>query len=496
MSLTIRCSGIWTGSGPPTGPAGITIDDGRITGIDPKGGYASGPFVIPAFVDAHCHFSWTGLQAVTLDLSGVTSPGELLDILAVEARSLPTCTLLRAENMEETSWDVPDLPSLDELDSATGERPTFIRRVCGHAILVNRAMMELLPGDSPGLDRSTGVAREGIALRIDRLFPPDRDTLVRALKEAGRIALSAGVTAVCSMEPLFALKVLGENPPDVHLTAGIITDDPGELTDTIASGCWSLPTLLGLKVFLDGSIGVGTAALTAPYLDGSSVVPLLSGEELAGYIVEASGMGLATLVHAIGGRALGLLEGVCADLASTAPDSLAHGVRVEHAEELTGTMPGRWDPAVHSFCMQPNFVNRWQRGGGLYESMLGPEASIPLNPFATVLGNDFRLGFGSDGMPFGPLLGLAGATEHPDPAQRLDTGAALHAYTLGAADISGFRELSVPLCEGRLADLVLLSESPFTAGSWDSVEIIATMRAGETLFAEGEVRGARFGQDR
>lgn len=406
-------------------------------------------------------------------------------MLAAENGSLPHGVLLRAENMEETSWDVPDLPSLDELDSATGERPAFIRRICGHAILVNRAMMELLPRESPGLDRSTGVAREGIALRIDRLFPPDRNTLVRAFREAGRIALSAGVTAVCSMEPLFTLKVLGENPPDVRLTAGVITDDPCELADIIASEPRSLPTLLGLKVFLDGSIGVGTAALTAPYLDGSSAVPLLSDAELAGAILEASRMDLPVLVHAIGGRALGMLDGVCADLAATSPESLAHGIRVEHAEELSSTMPGRWDPAVHSFCMQPNFVNRWQQEGGLYESMLGREAAIPLNPFATVLGNGFRLGFGSDGMPFGPLLGLAGATEHPDPAQRLDTGAALHAYTLGAAGISGFHELSVPLRVGRLADLALLSESPFTAGSWDSVEIIATMRAGETLFGEG-----------
>jgi len=475
------------------GSAGLTIENGRITGIDPLGGSSKGPFVIPSFIDAHCHFSWTGLQAISLDLSGVSSSDGMLEALAAESAALPAGLILRAEKMEEISWEVPIFPSLSSLDAVTGDRPTFIRRVCGHMILVNSAMMNLLPAESPGLDRSSGLIREGIALKIDRLFPPDPETLRRAFISAEKTALSAGVTAVGTFEPLFTLAALGEIPLRIGLAAGVIADDPAELEEVLSSDRTPIPRLLGLKTFLDGSIGAGTAALSGTYTDGSSAMPVMSDEELTHTIRTASDLGMATLVHAIGGRALDMLDRVCRTLRETSPAALSPGIRIEHAEELLGDWPGSWDATVHSFCMQPNFVNRWQMEDGLYQQMMGSKASRSLNPFASVLAGEFRLGFGSDGMPFGPLHGLAGATSHPDPVQRLDIGTALHAYTLGAADICGFMELATPLRNGRTADLAFLSESPFEIGSWEETELLATMVAGVTVFKDQEVLDVRSG---
>ena len=57
---------------------------------------------------------------------------------------------------------------------------------------------------------------------------------------------------------------------------------------------------------------------------------------------------------------------------------------------------------------------------------------------------------------------------------------ALRAYTLGAASISGFKHLALPLRTGRTADLVFLSESPFEG--LDGVTVEATMKKGKTVY--------------
>ncbi|RKZ08480.1 hypothetical protein DRQ25_09020 [Candidatus Fermentibacteria bacterium] len=131
--------------------------------------------------------------------------------------------------------------------------------------------------------------------------------------------------------------------------------------------------------------------------------------------------------------------------------------------------------------MQPNFVSRWQIKGGLYEGKLGKERARALNPFRLVADAGFSLGFGSDCMPFGPLAGLGGATDHPLDEFAIDTAQALNAYTLEAAAICGFGDLAEELTEGRVADMTVLSADPFHT-HWDKIEVVATIMDGKTVF--------------
>ena len=93
--------------------------------------------------------------------------------------------------------------------------------------------------------------------------------------------------------------------------------------------------------------------------------------------------------------------------------------------------------------------------------------------FRSLLDAGADVAFGSDWTvaPLDPLLGLYAAVTrrtldgaHPDgwvPEQKLDVQQALDAYTRSAAR-AGFAEERVgTLAPGRLADFVILSESPF-----------------------------------
>ncbi len=433
-------------------------------------GPGPGTFVIPSFVDAHLHLAWTGMRSILPDMSGAGSKEELLDMLEA-ASGEDTGEVLRVEGLDETGWPEPVLPTLSEVDRVTGDRPLFLRRVCGHRALVNSGTLAMVPEGSPGVDRRAGIITEGLALSFDEEHPPERGLVDRAVAEAVRAALAAGITGVLAFEERHSLRAVMEGASPLRigtvLKPGPVFAEHGGAPE----GC------TGLKAFLDGSIGAGTAALSGSYLDGTRGEVLMSARELRDHIMEAFGMGLTPFLHAIGGRALEL----AAEVGSRAGREAGGAVRVEHAEELLPVWPGSWDPEVHLLCMQPNFVSRWQMPGGMYESRMPPDAVRRLNPFRRVAESGVRFCFGSDGMPMGPLDGLPGATGHPCPELRLDRETALLAYTTGAAAVSGLRGLELPVGPGRPADLAVLSGSPVGSLGFEDIEVLATICGGDVV---------------
>ncbi|MEN8207749.1 MAG: amidohydrolase family protein [Candidatus Fermentibacteria bacterium] len=480
---SILCGGLW--SGPERGvlpPSRVSITGDRITDISPSADIHSNLFVIPGFVDAHCHFCWSGLQSLYLDLSETVSSSDLLD-MASSADSEGTGRILRGFGFDESNWKNPMLPSLAELDRATGPRPVFFRRVCCHEALVNSAMLEMLPPNCPGADYGAGIIREGAVFDLESMFPPEPHILKQACSMAAELAFSSGVTALCTFEPLVTAEVLIKNAPPVRMSICLFGKDagfPGEARGSLES---VLQGIDGLKFFLDGSIGASTAAVSGKYIDGTAAEPLLSDEEVLLSLELADSLGLMPVYHAIGGKALAQIDRVSRYFCKEHERKNPAPVRIEHAEELVADWPGSWNPSLHTFVMQPNFVNRWQGREGLYEGKLGKERAAALNPFRLVTDAGFTLAFGSDSMPFGPLRGIAGSTDHPLDEFGIDIASALNAYTLKAAAVCGFNELAGDLAAGRIADMTVLSADPFHT-SWDEIEVVATITGGKTVFGQ------------
>lgn len=346
--------------------------------------------------------------------------------------------------------------------------PCFLCRVCGHAGMANSAMLAMMGPEDPALlDRSTGRLLERPVMEFSRRFPPDPAGVARGMADVTARIHAAGATGICTIEkPSEARAIAGAGLP-LDITFALRDTTPSRVAGSGFPGGM-------LKLFLDGSFGAGNAATDT----SSHANLLLDDRELFQVLLDSGEAGVVPVIHAIGAAALDQL----ARVSSLAFGSLGRGfpIRVEHAEDLPGVLSGPWDPEFHIFSMQPNFVERWQRPAGMYHSLLPPERARGLNPFRSVLHRGFRLGFGSDSMPFGPLYGLGGAISHPSPAQSLTTEEALGAYTLDAAGISGCQPLSLPLAPGRPGDLVFLSSDPFLGLEGVSVE--RTLRRGEEVF--------------
>lgn len=152
--------------------------------------------------------------------------------------------------------------------------------------------------------------------------------------------------------------------------------------------------------------------------------------------------------------------------------SLRH--RFEHFEIVHDDQIARTAELALVSSSQPNFVGEWSAKGGMYESRLGARFHLN-NRFQSFLEAGIALAFGSDGMPFGPLVGLQSAVQHPDPAQRMTPEQAIWHYTTAAAWSLHWEDAIGHLAPGMKADLVVLDQTQLTSqpGSWKIRETIA-----------------------
>lgn len=472
----LSCQSFWPGAGPVLRGARLLFDKGRIASVE-KCACGVGGLVMPSFIDAHMHFSWKASSLSAIDLTEVSGSEQLLSLVSEAPSS--SDPILRGTGFDDSSWGDPALPTLAQLDAVSGERPVVLARVCGHLSLVNSALLDLIPPGTPDVDRTNGRLTEGASLGFSRLFPVPADVLRDSMETYQETVFSQGVTGMGTMEHLREAELLSDWDPSLRTAVGIFSNDAPALSGRVPPrhSRW-------IKLFLDGTFGAGDAAVEGDYPDGSCVLPAMQDEEVAALAGIAVSCGLGICAHAIGARAIRQVLGLSAPGAG--PE-----VRVEHAEELLPLLeetPHPFPGSV-SFCMQPNFVSRWQMPGGMYERRLSPAVARGLNPFGSVLARGLRLGFGSDGMPFGPLSGLSGATEHPSPGQRLSVGQALQAYTLGAADVCGFADLAGVVAPGRPAHLCVLSADPFSGVPWEEISVTATMLDGAVVHGDPGILG-------
>ena len=75
------------------------------------------------------------------DVVAARSKGELLALAAGRAAGDDEPVIL-LQGFDETRWERPDLPTLEELDAVTG-KPLVIRRIDGHVALANSAALTL-----------------------------------------------------------------------------------------------------------------------------------------------------------------------------------------------------------------------------------------------------------------------------------------------------------------------------------------------------------------
>ncbi|NPV69965.1 MAG: amidohydrolase [Firmicutes bacterium] len=477
---------IWVGDDPES--AGVIGKHSRVVDL-------GGRVTLPGFIDAHVHFMQTGLDETALNLSGTRNLEALFSVIKDRAGSLPGREWLRAYGYDETRLEEKRHPTLAEIDSVTGEKPTFISRIDAHSCLVNSTAFRLLevPGGTEGVEtdseghftgRLFAVANGYARKRLVEVLL-DNDARRRALMLAARKALRVGITTVHALEG-------GSLFSDKDVDALLDIQDELPLRTVLYHQIMELDKIAarGLKrvggcITVDGSLGSRTAALLEPYADapGHKGILYYSDEEVQEFVSRANKAGLQIAMHTIGDGAIEQLMRAYEKALSEYPRP-DHRHRFEHFSVPTHDQIERAARIGAAVCIQPAF--------DLYTSYtmmpvrLGPERFQRAYPQRTLLEAGLLVGGGSDSSitPINPMLGVHSAVNHSHCEERLSVFESLRLFTLDAAALAFEEGAKGTITPGKLGDIAVLAENPFTADtdSLKDITVQMTIVGGKVVY--------------
>jgi predicted amidohydrolase YtcJ len=454
-----------------------------------------GATILPGFVDAHVHLSGTGTALSGLDLSEAMSRQDVL--ARVREQRTGAAVPVLGQGMDESRWPDPELPTREELDSICGE-PVLLLRADGYVSVTNSAY--LLASGIEGLE---GIEREDDGSATGRLraeanaqaqlwyFESLPDGRIQdAQLRAAALASSRGVT--CVQEMAIPDK---RGRRDVEVLLDQADQLPVDLVTYIADR--EIPYVMDLvssriggDLFLDGSIGARTAALSAPYADAEETGNLAyDDDELAEFLHNAHLAGLQSGLHVIGDaaieQALRVWERVYVALGSRERRHFrARRHRLEHFELASPEQVERAAMLGLAISVQPAFDALWGGPRQLYEQRLGPSRAAGMNPFRTLVERGMEVGAGSDTpvTPLDPMLAVWALENHHDPSQRMGRDQAIRLCTIGGARLAHL-EKKGRLEPGAAADLAAYEDDPFEAGDVRGIRPVLTVSRGREVHA-------------
>lgn len=304
------------------GAGGENPGNARVVSLD-------GRYVIPGLWDEHVHLTQWALHANRIDLSSAWSAREAVS--AIEGRlpaSDPSVTTVGV-GFRDALW--PDVPTLDMLDAATGNRPTAMISHDLHCVWVNTAAARR---HSLDVD-ATGLLREEPAFNLTRDLGRLPDSVVDAwVREAAQAAAARGIVGVVDFEMTWNrdvwLRRVAGGFDAFRVDAGVYPEDleracsEGMRTGLEIDGGKGLLRVGPLKVLIDGSLNTRTAYCVDPYPHGGHGLLTVSEAELLELLEQAKESGFVPAVHAIGDAAN--------QVALDAFERTRMGGRIEHAQ--------------------------------------------------------------------------------------------------------------------------------------------------------------------
>ncbi|MDB4015023.1 amidohydrolase [Flavobacteriaceae bacterium] len=463
--------------------------------------------VYPGFIDAHCHFYNFGLLQGQLDLSGTKSFEEVVDRVASYIATHPGVPVL-GQGWDQNSWELKEYPTKDILDKRFPEQLIALKRVDGHALLVNQTILDLAGIDSTtSIDGGVFVHAEGVLTGVlidnamDQVYAelpkPTKQQQTTALLAAQAIAFKNGLTTVddagLDKEQLQLIESLHEGGVLDIRVYGMISNTPENLAYYLEKGTTQTERLniRSVKVYADGALGSRGAALKKEYSDapgnhGSFVTPVDQIEALA-YVLAKKGFQMNT--HAIGDAAnYEVLNAYKKALTIDADPRW----RIEHAQivsledrEFFGTKIIPSIQPTHAtsdmFWADERLGDDRMQGAYAYKSLLDWSGRV-------ALGTDFPVEHVSPLKTF--YAAVARTTEEQLPEGGFQMGdaltrmEALKGMTIWAAYANFEEEIKGSIEVGKLADMVILKRDIMNIDIHEvpQVEVIATIVDGNMVY--------------
>ncbi|MCI0493361.1 amidohydrolase family protein [candidate division KSB1 bacterium] len=446
--------------------------------------------VLPGFNDAHVHFSDGGFYLLGIDLRDAKDEQEFVKRIKEYAAKLDSGEWILGGNWDHEAWPSKKHPAKELIDEVTKNNPVFVQRLDGHIALANSLALNLagITKDTPdpqggevkkdpATGEPTGILTDNAQSFVGAFIPsPTKEQLKQSIKTAIEQANSLGVTSIQDNSSSADLEVYQELFRAGELTLRINAWRHNYYHKNFEA-IGILPNFgnewlrIGtMKVFVDGSMGAGTALFYQPYSDDSTTsgLPIYPENELYELIKSLDKAGLQIAAHAIGDKANAwILNAFEKAFQENGKRDARH--RIEHAQVVLPDDIQRYKELGIIASIQPSHCiddMRWA------EKRIGDRVkhSYLFNSF---LKADVKIAFGTDWTvePLNPMLGLYAAVtrEFPDggpeggwfPDEKITLEQAIEFYTLGSAYAEFQEHVKGSIQVGKLADLVVLDKNLF-----------------------------------
>lgn len=447
-----------------------------------------GSFVYPGFIDSHAHFLGYGLSFRQADLTGIESFEDLIQAVVKHREDNPNQPWIIGSGWDQNRWEGKVFPTKEKLDELFPDTPILLRRIDGHAALVNQKALDMggitasteISGGKVILSegKPTGVLIDhAIGLVSSNVPKPTKEEIQTALLAAQERCFAVGLTTVADagldreeIEIMEELHRQGTLKMRIYAMINPTGENRDHYFDKGPTQTDRL-TVRSFKVFGDGALGSRGASLLSPYHDAPDELGFLlhSPEEFQQLAEELYEKGFQMNTHCIGDSANRTLLDIYGKVLKAEND---RRWRIEHAQVVNGA-------DIHKFG-QYNIIPSVQpthATSDMYwaEERLGPKRIEDAYVFKELLDQNKMIALGSD-FPveaINPLFGFHAAVARKDENNwpedgfqidnKLSREEALKGMTIWAAYANFEEGVKGSIEKGKLADFVVLERDIMTA---------------------------------
>ena len=468
---------------------------------------AEGLPVYPGFIDSHAHFYNLGFLNDQVNLKETKSFEEVLKRV-IEFNNLNEKDFIIGRGWDQNDWNDKSFPTNKLLNEKFPDKAVVLRRIDGHAYLVNDFALNLAGIDkSSSIDggdfvksngKLTGVLIDNAMRLIDEIIPdPTLEESVKALISAQEIAFENGLTTIAeagiSREQIELIDSLRNSGVLKIKIYAMIENNTEDVDYYLEKGPYKTDKLnvRSVKVYADGALGSRGASMIDEYSDrrgyfGIIRTPIDSIKNLA---FKLAGTKFQMNTHAIGDNANRIVLNAYGDALFNYRDPRW---RVEHAQVINENDIDLFNqkiiPSVQPTHATSDMYWLYDRVGKKRANLAYAYKELLTRSKVIAFGTDFPVEDISPIMTFYSAVARKDIDGYPSEGFQMENSLnradALYAMTVFGA-YANFEENEKGSIEiGKSADFIILDNDLIISeeDKIPSTNIVATFIDGELVF--------------